>query len=72
MGSVDPNDLIWIEDAAKTYDRSRRWFNDQIDGRKLSVVNRPGDRKVYLLRSEIERLIAPRIIQPADQDRKTS
>lgn len=72
MGNVDPDDLIWIETAAEKYDRSRRWLNEQIEARKLSVASKPGDRKVYLLKSEIERLIAPRIVQPADEDRKSS
>lgn len=62
----DLTDLIWIEDAAKQYSRSRAWFNSQIDARRLSVAKIPGDKRLYLVRAELERLLAPQIIQRAE------
>lgn len=59
-------DLIWVEDAVKQYKRSRAWFNDQITARRLSVAKIPGDKRLYLVRAELERLITPQIIQRAE------
>lgn len=59
---VDPQDLIWIVDAETVFNRSREWFLKQIKLGKLHRTIIEGDRKVYLLRSEIERLLQPRIL----------
>lgn len=65
MGAHD--DLIWIEEAAKTYNRSRQWLDKQVADRKLSVATIPGDRRVYLLRSELDAMLQPQIT-PRIQD----
>jgi hypothetical protein len=54
-------DLIWIEDAAREYDRSRKWLKEQVDDGKLSYVEVPGDRRLYLLRSELDALFRPEV-----------
>jgi hypothetical protein len=59
---VEPQDLIWIADAEHTYNRSREWFLKQIKLRKLHKTKIEGDRKVYLLRSEVEELLKPRVL----------
>lgn len=58
---VDAQGLIWIEDAVNEYGRSRAWFNAQLREGTLSAANIPGDRRVYLVRAEVEALIQPRI-----------
>lgn len=68
MPDVNMADIIWIQDAAKEYNRTRKWLDEQVDGGKLSVVNIPGDRRVYLLRAELDNLIRPQIVKPADAD----
>ena len=50
----DP-DLIWIQDAAQEYDRTRKWLESQ----KLTHVTFAGDTRVYLRRSELDKLIHP-------------
>jgi hypothetical protein len=67
MPTVDPADVVWIEVAATEFERSRRWLNERIDERRLSVVKIPGDKKVYLLRSEIMALLEPQIKQPREE-----
>lgn len=67
MPAVDPNDVIWIQDAAKEYPRSRKWLDEQISERHLSVIKVPGDLKVYLLRSEIDALLEYQITQPREE-----
>jgi hypothetical protein len=57
----DRADLIWIQDAAKDYDRSRKWLDDQVNAGKLRYATIEGDRKVYLLRSELDALLRPQI-----------
>ncbi len=57
---MDP-DMIWIEDAVKEYDRSRAWLNGVIREGKLSTATIAGDKRVYLLRSELDALLRPRI-----------
>ena len=54
-------DLIWIEDAARAYERSRKWLKEQVDEGKLSYVEIPGDRRLYLLRSELDALFHPEV-----------
>jgi hypothetical protein len=57
---ADP-DLIWIEDAAREFERSRKWLKEQVDEGKLSYVEIPGDRRLYLLRSELDALFRPEV-----------
>jgi hypothetical protein len=59
---VEPQDLVWIVDAERTYNRSREWFLKQIKLKKLHKTKIEGDRKAYLLRSEIEELLKPRVL----------
>ncbi|HLZ62722.1 MAG TPA: hypothetical protein VKR06_37725 [Ktedonosporobacter sp.] len=59
---LDPNNLIWIVEAEEKYNRSREWFLKQIKLGKLRRTKIEGDRKVYLLRTEIEKLLEPRIV----------
>ena len=55
--------FIWIVDAEKEFDRSREWFLKQVKLGKLHKVGISGDRKVYLVRSEIVELLQPRIYE---------
>jgi hypothetical protein len=64
MPGVHEDEIIWIQDAMREYSRSRRWLDEQIKARKLSVVQRAGDIKVYLLRAELDALTSPQITQP--------
>jgi hypothetical protein len=66
MPEVDPRDIIPIQDAVRDYDRNRKTLDRLIDERKLSVVKIEGDRKIYLLRSELDRIFRPQIVQPAE------
>ena len=59
-------DLIWIVTAAEEYHRSRKWLDDQVEAGKLSYATIEGDRKVYLLRSELDRLLRPTIRRTGD------
>jgi hypothetical protein len=59
---VDPNNLIWIVEAEEKYNRSREWLLKQIKLGKLRRTKIEGDRKVYLLRNEIEKLLEPHIV----------
>jgi len=60
--SIEQRDLIWIVDAEQQYNRSREWFLKQIRLKKLHRTKIEGDRKVYLLRNEVEQLLQPRIL----------
>jgi hypothetical protein len=60
--TIDLKDLIWIADAEQQYNRSREWFLKQIKLKKLHKTKIEGDRKVYLLRSEVEQLLQPRLL----------
>lgn len=55
----DPN-MIWIEDAASEYKRSRSWLEQQYAAGLLTVAKIPGDRRTYLKRDELDRLLRPR------------
>jgi hypothetical protein len=54
------NDLLWIEDAAREYNRSREWLQRQIKAGKLTAIEIPGDRRLYLSRRELDELLKPR------------
>jgi hypothetical protein len=56
---------IWIADAVKEYDRSREWLDKQVSEGKLSVAQIPGDRRLYLVRAELDNLLRPQIVRPA-------
>lgn len=60
--TIELKDLIWIVDAEQEYHRSREWFLKQIKLEKLHKTKIEGDRKVYLLRSEIDKLLQPHIL----------
>lgn len=62
-------DLIWIQDAAKDYDRSRKWLDDQVAAGKLHYATFEGDRRVYLLRSELNELLRPTIHHASNDSR---
>lgn len=59
MPDSDPN-LIWIEDAAREYERSRSWLDQQVTAGQLTLVKIPGDRRTYLKRDELDELLRPR------------
>lgn len=59
---IEASDLIWIVEAEEKYNRSREWFLKQIKLGKLHRTKIEGDRKVYLLRSEIELFLQPHIV----------
>jgi len=66
MPEINEKDIIWITDAVEEYHRNRNTLEALIDKRKLSVVKIEADRKIYLLRSELDALFSPRVVRPAD------
>ena len=52
-------DLIWIVEAQVLYKRSRDWLQKQVREGTLSSVLLPGTTKVYLRRSELDKLLGP-------------
>jgi len=56
---ADDSDLIWIQEAAIVYGRSRAWLEKQIKEGKLHKVPQLGTDRVYLRRSELDKLIGP-------------
>lgn len=62
----DTADLIWIQDAEREYARSRAWLDGQVRAGRLSYANIPGDRKTYLLRSELDALLRPSVRRGRD------
>lgn len=58
---VDKDDLIWIQDAIEEYARSRAWLDTQVKAGKLHIATIEGDKKFYLLRSELNELLRPKI-----------
>jgi hypothetical protein len=66
MPGINEDDIVWIQDAVKEYERSRKWLDEQIRERRLSVVQKPGINKIYLLRAELDALTSPQIVQPRE------
>lgn len=64
---VRPEDIIPIAEALTLYGKNRRTLDRLMDERKLSVVRIEGDRRIYLLRAELDQLFQPRIVQPAER-----
>lgn len=58
MPAIEP-DLIWIQDAEREYERSRKWLDGQVEQGNLSLVRIPGDKRVYLRRSQLDALLRP-------------
>lgn len=59
-------DYIWIDDATREYHRSRAWLDVQVREGRLSYAKFEGDRRTYLKRSELNRLIG----QPAEEGKR--
>lgn len=57
-----PDELIWVKDAEKEYRRSRLWLDSMI-GKGLTYYTIPGDKRYYLRRSDLDRLLSPRAVQ---------
>jgi hypothetical protein len=53
----EDKDLIWIVEAQVVYNRSRDWLQKQVKEGKLSSVLLPGTTRVYLRRSELDKLL---------------
>jgi|GraSoi_2013_60cm_1033757.scaffolds.fasta_scaffold46154_2 hypothetical protein len=66
MPERDPN-LIWIQDAVTEYQRSRKWLDSQVAVGKLSYATIEGDKRQYLLRSELDTLLRPTIHRAGDE-----
>ncbi len=66
MPEIDRADIIPIQEAVREYNRNRKSLEKLIDERKLSVVKIAADRRTYLLRSELDALFQPRIVQRAE------
>jgi hypothetical protein len=56
----EPQDLIWIVEAAIEFKRSRDWLDAQIREGRLGKYTVPGDKRVYVSRKELEQLLSPR------------
>lgn len=54
----DEKDVIWIVEAQVVYKRSRKWLSDQIKAGRLHSIAMPGTAKVFLLRREVDDLLA--------------
>lgn len=63
---VNLDDLIPIEEAVQTYKRSRNYLLDRVAEGSLSRASIPGDRKLYLLRSELDAFFTPLIEKKGD------
>ena len=59
--TVDVSDLIPIIDATKKYGKSRDFFDRRIESGELAKVTKPGDLRVYLIKSEVEAYLLPRV-----------
>jgi hypothetical protein len=66
--TIAKDDLIWIQEAVKLYERSLSWFQDRVKEGSIKAYKIPGDRKQYLLRGDVEALLAPRPWTAADGD----
>jgi hypothetical protein len=66
MPEISPSEIIAITEAVDEYGRNRKTLEKLVDERKLSVVKIEGDRKIYLVRAELDALFKPRIVQPRE------
>ena len=64
----DMSDYIWIVDAASEYRRSRKWLDRLVESGRLTYAKFEGDRRVYLKRSELNKLLG----KPIEEGRKGS
>jgi len=56
----DISDMIWVEDAAKQYDRSREWLINQVKEGNLNKYEILGSKRLYLSRTELDKLFQPK------------
>lgn len=63
----DESKYIWVQDAVEEYHRSRAWLDIQVREGRLTYAKFEGDRRVYLLRSELDKLTG----KPIEEGRKS-
>lgn len=67
---IRPEDIIAIQQAVEQYGRNRRTLEKLLDEGKLSLVKIEGDRRTYLVRSELDAMFTPRIVKPAKHTKR--
>lgn len=60
-------EYIWIEEAAETYHRSRAWLDEQVRHGKLTYAKFDGDRRTYLRRAELDKMLG----SPKEEGKRT-
>ncbi len=59
---------IWIVEAATVYRRSRSWLESEVEAGRLTYAKFSGDRRIYLRRDELDRIVGKPIIEERRQD----
>ena len=60
------SEYVWVQDAVKEYRRSRAWLDEQVRHGKLSYAKFEGDKRVYLMRAELDAMFG----KPIEEGRR--
>ena len=52
--------MMTLAEAAREFNCSESWLRKQIREKRLTAYEKPADRRVYVVRSELDRLMTPR------------
>lgn len=59
----DMSEYIWIAEAAEAYKRSRAWLDEQVRHGRLTYVKFEGNRRTYLKRAELDKMLGKPAIE---------
>jgi excisionase family DNA binding protein len=62
---ANEDELMTLAEAAREFKCSDSWLRKQIRDKRLTAYEKGADRRVYVLRSDLEQLMSPR---PRDAD----
>jgi len=57
---VTSEDLMTLAEASREFKCSESWLRKQLREKKLTAYEKAADRRVYLLRRELQDLMTPR------------
>jgi hypothetical protein len=57
---TNEEELMTLAEATREFKCSDSWLRKQLREKKLTAYEKGADRRVYVLRSELERLMTPR------------
>lgn len=68
MPNYDESQYLTVQEVADLYNVKPSWLYDQIAEGQIAAYKLPGKRGMHLLRSEVEKFMQPKRVNPRKDD----